>query len=214
MRVEEFEKFKDGMIGVMSFYGRDLSEFAMDVWWSALSRYDMTAVMQAFNRWLMNPDHGQFPPKPADVLKMLGGGTQDQALVAWSKVDRAARSVGTYSSVVFDDPLIHRVISEMGGWVGIGQKSEDDGPFVAKEFENRYRGYAMRSEAPEYPPVLIGIAEAYNGSKGFKSDPPRLIGNAERARSVMLGGSNAPLVALHPASSALRLVGSDDSEAA
>ncbi len=66
--------------------------------------------------------------------------------------------------------------------------------------------------------MLIGIAEAYNGQKGFRSDPPRMIGNVEKAKAVMLGGSNAPLVALQPASSlaipALHVVASGSSEAA
>jgi hypothetical protein len=151
MRADESEKFHKGLIGVMSFYGKDLSQFALDVWWSALKAYDLTAVTQAFNRWLMNPDRGQFPPKPADVLKMLGGGTQDQALVAWSKVDRAARSVGTYSSVVFDDPLIHRVISEMGGWIGIG-RSPRMMAIRAQEFETCLPRLRDAQRGAEYRP--------------------------------------------------------------
>ena len=127
MNIDEFEKFHDGMVGVMSFYGKDLSRFALDVWWSALRNYDLAAVTQAFNRWLSNPDQGQFQPKPADVIKMLSGSTQDKAFAAWAKVDRAVRSVGAYASVAFDDPIIHRVIHDMGGWVGLGKKSKTNG---------------------------------------------------------------------------------------
>jgi hypothetical protein len=126
---------------------------------------------------------------------MLQGSTQDSALVAWAKVDRAVRSCGTYNSVVFDDPVIHRVIVDMGGWVLVGGKDEKEWPFVGKEFENRYRGYRMRSETPEYLPVLIGIAEAQNNRMGQKSQPPVLIGNAEQAKRVMLGGADKPLLA-------------------
>jgi hypothetical protein len=35
------------------------------------------------------------------------------------------------------------VISDMGGWVLLGSKGDGDWPFIAKEFENRYRGYRM-----------------------------------------------------------------------
>lgn len=179
---------------VYAFYNREFSEFAGNVWWNAMRPFDASAVQDALGRHCVNPDAGQYLPKPADVVRMLQGSTQDAALVAWAKVDRALRQVGTYQSVAFDDPLIHRVLSDMGGWPPLGTKTEADWPFVAKEFENRYRGYRMRSERPEYPPVLIGHAEAQNARSGFAAPAPVLIGNREQAEAVMLGGTNAPMV--------------------
>lgn len=210
MTPEDFDKFRDGVQGVYSFYGKDVSDFALDVWWAALKAYDLAAVVEAFNRHLMNPDTGQWLPKPADIVKMFGGRTQDRAMSAWSKVDRAIRTVGTHQSVAFDDPLIHRVLQEMGGWISIGQKTDDEWPFVAKEFENRYRGYAMRGEVPDYPPVLIGIAQAYNEQKGYQSPSPTLIGVAENAQLVMKGGASAPMIGITRADTALRLANKAD----
>ncbi|RKR46286.1 DUF6475 domain-containing protein [Paraburkholderia sp. BL17N1] len=187
-------KFFDLMADVLAFYGKDFSDFAGRVWWEALRAYDLPAVQDAFNRHCVNPDSGQFAPKPADVVKMLSGSTQDAALVAWSKVDRAVREVGTYRSVVFDDPVIHRVVTDMGGWVLIGGKDDEAWPFVRNEFVNRYRGFRMRSETPEYLPVLIGIAEASNNEARLNSQPPVLIGEARAAYAVMTGGGNKPLI--------------------
>lgn len=179
---------------VHAFYRRDFSDFSADVWWNALKPFDLTAISDAFGRHSVNPDTGQFMPMPADIVKMLGGSTQDSALVAWAKVDRAVRSCGTYNSVVFDDSLIHRVIIDMGGWLLVGSKGEDDWPFVRNEFVNRYRGFRMRNETPEYLPVLIGIAEAQNNRTGYKSAPPILIGDPQKARQVMLSGKDKPVL--------------------
>lgn len=201
MTTDDFEDFRDGISGVMSFYGKGVSDFALDVWWAALKAFDLAAIREAFNRHLMSPDAGQFPPKPADIVRMLGGRSEDRALSAWAKVDRAVRSVGSYQSVAFDDPLIHRVLHDMGGWIALGQKTEDEWPFVAKEFENRYRGFAMRGETPDYPRALTGIAEAYNGAKGLRTDPPRLIGDPQAAQRVMSGGTTSPLVQVSQAGS-------------
>ncbi|SCY29729.1 hypothetical protein SAMN05216420_104154 [Nitrosospira sp. Nl5] len=192
MQTDDFQKFQDGIAGVMGFYGRSVSNFALDVWWTALKGHDLGAVVDAFNRHLANPDAGQFPPKPADIIRMLQGSTQDSALRAWVKVDQAVRRIGTYADVVFDDPLIHRVIQDMGGWIALGTKKEDEWPFVAKEFENRYRGFRSRNECPEYPASLVGIATAHNNQKGFKADPPVLIGNEQLARQVLFGGTDRP----------------------
>ena len=196
MQQGDFADFRTLMAEVHAFYRQDMTAFSLDVWWQAMRAYDLSAVRQAMSRHVMNPDSGQWMPKPADVVKMLSGRTIDSASVAWSKVDRAVRSVGTYQSVAFDDPLIHRVIADMGGWVRIGSHSSDEWPFVAKEFENRYRGYAMRSERPEYPPTLTGITEAENSKAGFRVDPPVLIGVREQALAVIAGGSNKPILAI------------------
>lgn len=192
----DFEKFREGVAGVHAFYGKDLGSFALDVWWTALRGYDLAAVVQSFNRHLVNPDTGQFLPRPADIVKMLSGSTRDSALVAWSKVDRAVRQVGTGSTVVFDDPLIHRVIQDMGGWCIFGTKTEDEWPFTAKEFENRYRGYRMRSETPEYPQKLIGHYEAHNASKLLRIAPPVVIGDQDKAKAIMLNGVERPVLAI------------------
>lgn len=194
MNANDRTAFAEFLSSVHAFYGKDTSNFALDVWWQAMTPFDFSAVKDALNRHCVNTDSGQFLPKPADVVKMLSGSTQDAALVAWSKVDRALREVGTYRSVVFDDPVIHRVVTDMGGWVPLGAKDENEWPFVRNEFVNRYRGYRMRSEIPEYLPVLIGIAEAANSKAGFRSETPTLIGNAKTAQAVLAGGSNKPLL--------------------
>lgn len=203
MRVDEFEEFREGIVGVMSFYGKDVSRFALDVWWNALKQYDLTAITTAFNRHLMNPDSGQFQPKPADIVKMLQGTTQDAALSAWAKVDKAVRHVGTYRSVVFDDPIIHVVLHDMGGWTALGQKTEEEWPFVAREFENRYRGFKARNEVPEYNRVLIGLSDAANQKNGFKQQPPILVGNEAKAKQVMLGGEDRVSIGFTKASDVL-----------
>lgn len=190
MTNQEAKKFSVLISSVYAFYRQESSQFAVGVWWEAMKSYDFAAVSDALNRHCINPDNGQFMPKPADVVRMLQGSSKDSALVAWSKVDRAVRVVGTYESVIFDDALIHRVITDMGGWVSLGNKTESEWPFVGKEFETRYRGYSSRNEQPEYPPVLVGMAQAQNAQMGFKSLLPRLIGNHARAQLVYDNGSH------------------------
>lgn len=188
MTENDFAQFRKGVAGVYAFYEKDLSDFSLDLWWRAMKRYDLSAIIEGFNRHVINPEQGKWLPKPADIIKMLDGGTQDSALLAWAKVDRAVREVGTYQSVFFDDPLIHKVLSDMGGWIPLGMKTEEEWPFVAKEFENRYRGYKSRNEKPEYRSHLIGLAEAHNSKEGHKIDKPVIIGNHEQALLVYRGG--------------------------
>lgn len=189
MQNTDFDAFHDLITGVYSFYSKDASSFALDVWWQALRAYDFAAVRDALGRHCVNPDNGQFLPKPADVVRMLEGSTLDSAVVAWTKVDQGVQRVGTYTTVAFDDPLIHRVLDDMGGWIPLGRKSVDEWPFVAKEFQQRYRGYKARKEVPPYPPSLIGIIDAENRQQGFALSTPTLIGLPNLAKAVLANGT-------------------------
>ncbi|WP_025915816.1 DUF6475 domain-containing protein [Herminiimonas sp. CN] len=203
MKQSDFDHFSNMLNAVGDLYGKTPSEWAIGIWWNALQQYDLPAVREALNRHVKNPDNGQYMPKPADVVRMIQGTTTDSALHAWAKVDKAVRQVGTYRDVVFDDAIIHRVMHDMGGWVGFGTKSEDEWPFVAREFENRYRGYKARNEVPEYQPVMTGIAGMHNQKNGFRSEEPMLIGNADMAQRVRLGGTTQPIIQMQIAGAAL-----------
>lgn len=205
----DYERFLTVLTGVADYYGKELSEGVISLYWQGLAQYDVEAVEKALWDHTQNPDNGQFMPKIADLTRAMQGRTQDQAAIAWSKVDQAIRRVGTYQDVAFDDPVIHRVIADMGGWIWFGNQLEDEWPFVGKNFENRYRGYKLRGETPDYAPVLLGMANASNQQQGFRANPPILIGNQAKANAVMLGGTNAPLLEMRQAGSVanLKLVG-------
>lgn len=196
MTQNDFDQFQTLLQAVSELYGKPMTPFSVSIFWGALQQYDMAVVREAMNRHITNPDNGQFMPKPADLIRMMQGSSQDKALQAWHKVDKAVRQVGTYSSVVFDDPLIHRVLHEMGGWISLGTKTEDEWPFVAREFENRYRAFASRQELPEYLPVLVGIIEAENRKEGHSCEPPMLVGDANVAMAVMMAGTNKPALGM------------------
>lgn len=207
MTDDDFKTFTAMLKTVAEYFGRPLTSGVIGIYWQGLRDLDLEALRAALNSHVQNPDVGQFMPKIADIRRMVSGSTQDSALVAWSKVDRAIRQVGTYADVVFDDPIIHRVLHDMGGWVQIGGKSEDEWPFVAREFENRYRGYRMRGETPPYQPIMIGIAGAHNRKSGHKVDAPRLVGEPSKCNRVLLGGTDQPLLEITSAAAHVQQAG-------
>ena len=171
---KEFAQFMGGMFAV---YNKEVSPMLLRIWFEALRQYDLKSVKDALARHLLNPDNGQFLPKPADVVKLIGGTTVDSALEAWSAVDNAVRTVGTYRSVAFADPIIHKVIQDMGGWVALGNKKEDEWAFVAKEFQTRYRGIKTTGQPVDAPAQLTGIAAQQNSVAGIQyKEQPILIG--------------------------------------
>lgn len=192
MAPQDRKRLAHCLIACSELYGKPVSEALAGIWWNALRAYDIEAVETAFQRHMTNPDTGQFMPKPADIVRMLAGTTQDAALTAWAKVDRAVRTVGPYASVTFDDALTMRVVQDMGGWIAFGTKTDDEWPFIGNEFVKRYQGYRQRGEAPDYPTRLLGIHEHDNTQKGYKPGEVVLIGDPQKARAVADGGSTKP----------------------
>lgn len=188
MTDDDKKAFSVMLHAIYGYYGKELEQDVIRIWWSGLQHMDLAAVRDALNRHVQNPDAGQFLPKIADIVKMGQGSTGNMALRAWTLVDQAVRTIGPYQSVTFDDRITMRVLQDMGGWAKFANTQEQEWPFVAKEFQNRYAGFRVRSEIPECPDHLVGIAEAQNVMNGLPVAPVMLIGDKEKAQHIRLTG--------------------------
>lgn len=182
-------RFAKLMLGVSEYYSAKISDAVIAIYWDALKGFDIESIDKAITGHLKS-DTGQFMPKVSDIIKIIDGSSTDVAVVAWTKVEKAISAVGAYASVVFDDPIIMAVIRDMGSWSQLCHKRIDELPFIAKEFQQRYRHYKTTGRDTEHPKVLIGMAEAQNALGGFKSEPPVPIGNKDKARQVFLTGGS------------------------
>ena len=52
-------------------YGRTYSAQAQLLYWEALELYELSHVETAFKRHMQDTDVGQYPPKPADIIRQL-----------------------------------------------------------------------------------------------------------------------------------------------
>lgn len=209
--IDERRRFAGLLTALSDYYKSEISKAVAGLYWEGLKQYDYEAIEQAAWAHTQNPDEaGRWFPKIADLRKMLEGSTVDQAAQAWSKVDAAIRTRGTWDDVAFDDPLIHRVIADMGGWVLLGTKTEGEKgewPFIARDFQARYRSFKARGGVPDYPKRLTGIANAHNASQGRPLLPAILVGNVEKAKQVIRGGLDTAQIGMQPLSEKLRIEG-------
>jgi len=192
------KRFAQIMIALGEYYGRELSPQLIDIYWRALDGYDIETIDRAIQRHLKSPDNGQYFPKVADIVRLVSGTSTEAAHTAWAKVEAAVSSVGGWRSVVFDDPLIHAVIQDMGGWIFICERDADEWPFTGKEFRERYVAMARAEGRPRVSGHLVGRVEAENRRMGYDDDIPApvLIGDAEKARNVLESSSDAPRLAI------------------
>lgn len=171
-------------------FGKPLTETQLTLWWRLLAPFEIGDVERAVHQHLLDPERGRFMPLPADIVKQIEGTGGDRAALAWTKVRQAIRDVGPYRSVAFDDPLIHRVVEDMGGWVPLNDLRSDEVPFRGKDFSDRYRAYATRRDAVGHPAMLMGEFDLANRLRFPDAiQPPVLIGDAARATAVLQSGT-------------------------
>lgn len=192
MQQSEYPEFMKLLAGVHDFYGKDLTEFAVSVWWQACKECDLSQVSRAFSDHLMDATDGKWMPKPADLVRQLKGTKEDRSRLAWAKVLDAAQRVGAYSDVVFDDPAIHACIEDLGGWPIVCRTGYDELPHLERRFCDVYRAYSMPGRLERWPTRLVGQSGLENRLKGREVQPPTMIGNVDKCRQVLESGTDAP----------------------
>ena len=170
MQNEDKAKFLMLMTAITELHQKKLSKQLLDIYWNALKHFEFKDVQLAMNRLILDPDVGQFMPKPADIARYIDGDSETRALNAWGKVMCAVRQVGAWDSVIFDDPIIHIVLTEMGGWVSLCRKQESELSFIFKEFEKRYRKCLIKRPTA-YPERLRGKLEQNSASGSCYQSP-------------------------------------------
>ncbi len=193
MQNHDLIKFTAMLIGIGELYGRAISEMLTDIYWQSLKCFELQDVKRAFEAHINNPDGGQYFPKPADLVRFIEGSGETKALQAWAKVEKAITHVGAYQSIVFDDPLIHAVLDDMGGWIKLCATLAKEISFRANEFQKRYMIFV--DKPPErYPKYCCGFIEAVNSKNGYPIKPRVFVGDLKKAKQVMFNGSNIPIL--------------------
>ena len=153
-RAEEAD-FRVLLTTSMNVYEKRIDPTQAAMWFGLLADFELADIRRALSDHMRDTKAGQFAPKPADIIRHIAGTASDAAAVAWDSLVNAIRRHGHTSSVVFSDPVIHAVVSDMGGWRTACGWLEDDLPFRARDFAERYA--ARKGNAGNYPPVLAGM---------------------------------------------------------
>lgn len=189
MQQSERGAFAQLITDVLAYYRQDASRFVLDLWWNACQPFDLEQIQKAMQRHATDPEHGQFAPKVADLVRILSGTTTDRASLAWGKVLEAMSSVGAYTDVVFDDPAIHAAAEDMGGWPKMCRTEIKELGLLQHRFMQSYRAYAERGQF-DFPRRLGGdrSPDSEYEKAGLKLPRPALIGDPERAKMVFQRG--------------------------
>lgn len=176
-------------------YGKPVSATALDIVFRALQRFDIADIQKAIEIHINDTENGRFPIIPAHVVANIEGAGHERSAQAWNMLVGAIKHIGPYRDVVFDDPTIHAIVANEGGWLKVCDMSEEDLKFMQARFNKQYVGYVSRREF-NYPQMLKGITNSENSGKkddegkSFEIEKPAVVGDSEKAKQTYLGGSS------------------------
>lgn len=152
MEKQDRTRFVSAIHGTFEVYSaKAVSEQLLDIWWATLKEYSIDDVCVALTRHIADPERGQFPPKPADVIRFLKPSETEaiehvkgEAEIQWLNVNRAISKVGSYNTPKFKNPITTACLISLGGWTNICSKNEKELGFMRKQFVDLFLEYERR----------------------------------------------------------------------
>ena len=194
MTQADFDRFDALIQGVAECYGQSLSAQGIALRFKLLAQFDMAEVEKAALSIMATRKYTTMPT-PADFLEHISGGSaEDKAEVEAGKVLDAIGRHGGYASVVFDDAVTQAVILQSyGGWAKLCQECgvEESEYWFRKNFAKTWAAYSR--QGVKQSGHLAGFFEITNRSNGYLDavEPPKLIGDPDKARAVLEAGNSA-----------------------
>ena len=163
--------FTSSFIGLCELFEREATESLGGMYYDQLKDMSDDEFRSAINKVCQSVTFHKMP-LPAEIRQSAFGKLEDRATLALVKVERAVREVGGYSTIIFDDPIIHKVISSFdNGWIGICDMTVEEWTWARKDFVRMYQAFSAGG-FQSVPHKLIGRIQFDNESRGFQSKFP------------------------------------------
>jgi hypothetical protein len=152
-------EFKAPFMAMCEIKDRTMSNVGMDLYYETVKHLDVETWNRAVSGVIANNKYAGIP-QPAEILEATGQNEDKdaQAMLAMEKIKEAIRDHGPYQSVVFDDPIIHMLVSSHDkGWPGLCDMTLEEHKWLWKDWIKLYKAYQIRPK--RYPARLIGLVE-------------------------------------------------------
>tara|TARA_R110000850_G_C9855850_1_gene455788 strand:- start:14 stop:625 length:612 start_codon:yes stop_codon:yes gene_type:complete len=171
MQKHEEVEFKETLIGLGEYYGKEITGSLTKIYWYDLKPLSIDQLKQAASAHRMNPDNGQFFPKTADLMRQINGTSkqndqllEDKADLSWMVVLGEVKRVGSYESLKMEDKQALAAVKSIGGWRFICSKTEAELVWLHKEFIAAYKNFE-RTPVEALPNNLPGRILLENAKK-------------------------------------------------
>jgi len=167
MKEQDSERFTRSISALAASKGKEPSEAMLLGFWIGLEDLEISAVERAVSRALRE---SRFFPTPAELRELAGHVPAEvRAVKAADAVFRAARQIGSYESVFFNDPIANATVrAGWGNWKELCAVEQGRVEWARKEFERIYAALMRGGITEEQAKYLPGVVEGSNQQGGFQ----------------------------------------------
>lgn len=178
MENRQFKDFCKALAGLGEMFNKPISDTLYELYWESLKDLSFPDFNRAANVLART---AKFFPRPVEFREQVLPDVSAQAALAYEKVERAFVQAGIYKSVVFDDPVTHAVIENLGGWVKYNRLTDEESKWWRKDFEKRYQELApLVVQGKIVAPLMLPGLFAGEGTATEQAKTPVLIGDSTK----------------------------------
>lgn len=173
------EGFYKSLIALSHVFDKKISTEMSELYFDALKDMSVEDIAKACNILVRSV---KFFPKPLEFRESMAINTDDLAAIAYGKFYKGMMRAHPGRTLIFDDPIIHAVIENIGGWneeLYNKWSSIKDEVWLRKQFESLYQTYAKCGVPDNTPERLVGDCEAHNEGRWDINNKPILVGSKE-----------------------------------
>lgn len=180
--------FKILMVGVGELYNKEITKPLMRIYFSSLTKYSLDEIERGISEHAVDPKHGTFFPKPADIVRHLQTAVlsaENKAELAWAQVVREIRVTGSYGSLNLDDRQAMAAIKSLGSWSQLCASTENDMTWKKKEFISMYETYE-KTPLDMLPSSLPGLVDLQNHKKEQSEAMQNILSGIDKHRATLI----------------------------
>jgi hypothetical protein len=152
--------FTEMLKDVAEFFDTTISPGRSTMFFGALIEYDFEIVRLAFSKFMQSADSKYGFPRPIAILDIIIGSQSEMEANAWNAIGEAIRRVGSYQSIIIEDPSVaDALVRVFGSWISCCAERAIGNAFLwegrRKEFVEAYR-VARKIQRADRTPVLLG----------------------------------------------------------
>jgi len=150
--------------GTGELYDKPVTKNLLQLYFDALKGYSIDDVKSGVSKHALDPKHGTFFPKPADIVRHLQSGqlsTEEKAELAWAEIQQCLRRNGAYGGLSIEDKQGIAALKSFTTWKEFCAMDASKLTWAKKEFISMYSTYE-NTPLEMLPSSLPGLVELHN----------------------------------------------------
>ncbi len=170
--------------GTGELYDKPVTKNLLQLYFNALKNYSIEDVTAGVSKHALDPKHGTFFPKPADIVRHLQTGqlsVEEKAELSWAQLEREIRVTGAWGKLELDDKQGLAALKSFCSWKDLCAMNVDRMTWAKKEFISMYSTYE-NTPIDMLPSSLPGLVELVEHKKEQSESMQRITDGIKKYR--------------------------------